>query len=82
MGVIQLRSWEISGTVGTFLYSMTIADPRFIAIKDGSSTERLQCLPCRAPEVWQGYSCRHASDVWSLAVTVRSYYHLSRRTLI
>ncbi|KAF2126202.1 kinase-like protein [Dothidotthia symphoricarpi CBS 119687] len=40
------------------------------AIKDGSSTQRLQSLPCRAPEVWQGLACRHSSDVWSLGATL------------
>ncbi|KAH7388831.1 kinase-like domain-containing protein [Pyrenochaeta sp. MPI-SDFR-AT-0127] len=39
-------------------------------IKDSFTKQRAQCLPCRAPEVWQGHSCRHASDVWSLAVTL------------
>ncbi|KAH8707035.1 kinase-like domain-containing protein [Phaeosphaeriaceae sp. PMI808] len=39
-------------------------------IKDSFTKQRAQCLPCRAPEVWQGYSCRHASDIWSLAVTL------------
>ncbi|KAH8693465.1 kinase-like domain-containing protein, partial [Phaeosphaeriaceae sp. PMI808] len=39
-------------------------------IKDSFTKQRAQCLPCRAPEVWQGYSCQHASDVWSLAVTL------------
>ncbi|CAA9956983.1 CMGC/DYRK protein kinase [Pyrenophora teres f. maculata] len=39
-------------------------------IRDGSVTERIQCLPCRAPEVWQGHACRHASDVWSIGVTL------------
>ncbi|KAA8626730.1 SPS1 Serine threonine protein kinase [Pyrenophora tritici-repentis] len=39
-------------------------------IRDGSVTQRTQCLPCRAPEVWQGHSCRHTSDVWSLGVTL------------
>ncbi|KAF2125384.1 kinase-like protein [Dothidotthia symphoricarpi CBS 119687] len=39
-------------------------------IRDSSATQRAQCLPCRAPEVWRGQSCRHASDIWSLAVTL------------
>ncbi|KAF2754239.1 kinase-like protein [Pseudovirgaria hyperparasitica] len=41
-----------------------------VTIKDSYTKQRAQSLPCRAPEVWQGYSCRHASDVWSLAVTL------------
>ncbi|KAF2848285.1 NAD(P)-binding protein [Plenodomus tracheiphilus IPT5] len=40
------------------------------AIKDSSTTQRIQSLPCRAPEVWQGLPCRHASDIWSLGVTL------------
>lgn len=37
-------------------------------ILDGSATTRTQCLEARAPEVWRGLPCSHASDVWSLAV--------------
>ncbi|KAF2253495.1 kinase-like protein [Trematosphaeria pertusa] len=39
-------------------------------ITDGSTKQRLQSLPCRAPEVWQGLGCRHSSDVWSFGVTL------------
>jgi len=38
---------------------------------DSSTPQRTQCLPCRAPEVWQGYPCQHAADIWSLGVSVR-----------
>ncbi|KAF1916472.1 kinase-like domain-containing protein [Ampelomyces quisqualis] len=34
------------------------------------TTQRLQRLPYRAPEVWQGLGTQHASDIWSLAVTL------------
>jgi len=40
-----------------------------IVISEGS-TQRVQSLPCRAPEVWRGLGCQHCSDVWSLGVTV------------
>ncbi|KAI8939248.1 hypothetical protein NX059_005074 [Plenodomus lindquistii] len=40
------------------------------AIRDSSTSQRCQSLPCRAPEVWQGLPCRHASDIWSLGVTL------------
>ncbi len=46
----------------------------YAVIKEGYNKQRLQCLPCRAPEVWQGLGCFHASDVWSVGVTV-SYIH-------
>ncbi|KAF1848207.1 kinase-like protein [Cucurbitaria berberidis CBS 394.84] len=39
-------------------------------IKDGSATQRLQSLPCRAPEVWRGLPCQHSSDVWSFGATL------------
>ncbi|KAF2761991.1 kinase-like protein [Pseudovirgaria hyperparasitica] len=39
-------------------------------IVQGSTTQRGQSLPCRAPEVWQGLGCRHSSDIWSLGVTL------------
>lgn len=48
----------------------------FTAIKDGSAIQRLQSLPCRAPEVWQGLPCRHASDIWSFGVTVSAYIYV------
>lgn len=38
-------------------------------ISEGS-TQRVQSLPCRAPEVWRGLGCQHCSDVWSLGVTL------------
>jgi hypothetical protein len=44
------------------------------AIADGTVEHRVQSLAARAPEVWQGFPCRHASDVWSLAATVS--FHL------
>lgn len=40
------------------------------AMQDGSMAQRVQSLPCRAPEVWQGHPCCHASDIWSLGVTL------------
>ncbi|KAF2006447.1 kinase-like protein [Amniculicola lignicola CBS 123094] len=39
-------------------------------IPEGSTKQRGQSLPCRAPEVWQGLGCQHSSDVWSLGVTL------------
>lgn len=39
-------------------------------IKEGFNNQRLQSLPCRTPEVWQGIGCFHSSDVWSVGVTV------------
>ncbi|KMP09933.1 hypothetical protein CISG_02549 [Coccidioides immitis RMSCC 3703] len=40
------------------------------AIPDGFNDERIQPIACRAPEVWRGKGCFHASDVWSLGVTL------------
>lgn len=51
-------------------------------ITDGSTKQRLQSLPCRAPEVWQGLGCRHSSDVWSFGVTVSAHIYLFWRKLI
>ncbi|KAH9862808.1 hypothetical protein J1614_010901 [Plenodomus biglobosus] len=42
-------------------------------IMDGSAKIRVQSLPARAPEVWQGFPCRHSSDVWSFAATKLTY---------
>ncbi|MCJ1259168.1 hypothetical protein MMC24_007004 [Lignoscripta atroalba] len=39
-------------------------------ITEGSTKQRGQSLPCRAPEVWQGLGCQHSSDIWSLGVTL------------
>ncbi|KAI9885708.1 MAG: hypothetical protein M1823_002473 [Watsoniomyces obsoletus] len=36
----------------------------------GSNKDRVQCLECRAPEVWRGAGCWPASDVWSVGVTL------------
>lgn len=54
----------------------------FIVITEGSTKQRGQSLPCRAPEVWQGLGCQHSSDVWSLGVTVSSHTSLFHHTLI
>ncbi|KAF1963553.1 kinase-like protein [Byssothecium circinans] len=48
-------------------------------VTDGFAKQRLQSLPCRAPEVWQGLGCRHSSDIWSLGVTL--VHRLSPRLL-
>ena len=53
-----------------------------IVITEGSTKQRGQSLPCRAPEVWQGLGCQHSSDVWSLGVTVGFHPSLSQRKLI
>lgn len=37
---------------------------------EGYTKKRIQCLECRAPEVWRGLGCQHSSDVWSVAVTL------------
>lgn len=37
---------------------------------EGYTKHRLQSLPCRAPEVWKGQGVSHASEVWSVGVTV------------
>jgi serine/threonine protein kinase len=61
------------GDLGTSLYSSTICPLSTltkIVIKEGFNRQRLQSLPCRAPEVWQGKGCFHSSDVWSVGVTV------------
>ncbi|KAI9674438.1 MAG: hypothetical protein M1817_001776 [Caeruleum heppii] len=39
-------------------------------LKEGIDSVRLQGLAIRAPEVWKGYGCWPASDVWSLGVTM------------
>ena len=41
-----------------------------VVLLEGFSQIRVQSLPTRAPEVWQGLGCWHSSDVWSLGVTV------------
>ncbi|KFY71110.1 hypothetical protein V499_08685 [Pseudogymnoascus sp. VKM F-103] len=37
---------------------------------EGFNSQRLQSLPCRAPEVWKNQGVSHASDIWSLGVTL------------
>lgn len=54
----------------------------FVVITEGSTKQRGQSLPCRAPEVWQGLGCQHSSDVWSLGVTVSPHTPLFHHTLI
>lgn len=54
----------------------------WIVINEGYNKQRVQSLPCRAPEVWQGISCFHASDVWSGGVTVSYIPTLLRFRLI
>ncbi|KAI3328838.1 kinase-like domain-containing protein [Ustulina deusta] len=39
-------------------------------IPEGPKEMRLQCLPCRAPEVWKGLGVFHSSDIWSVGVTL------------
>ncbi|KAL8935218.1 MAG: hypothetical protein Q9211_004817 [Gyalolechia sp. 1 TL-2023] len=38
--------------------------------EDGYDLMRLQCLECRAPEVWRGLGVWHSSDVWSFGITL------------
>ncbi|RDL42155.1 uncharacterized protein BP5553_02134 [Venustampulla echinocandica] len=33
-----------------------------LMVKEGYNSQRLHCLPCRAPVVWQGIGCFHSSD--------------------
>ncbi|KAF2753564.1 kinase-like protein [Pseudovirgaria hyperparasitica] len=40
------------------------------AIRAGVAQQRLQSLPCRAPEIWRGHPCQHSSDVWSVGATL------------
>ncbi|KAG4431832.1 hypothetical protein IFR05_012694 [Cadophora sp. M221] len=42
-------------------------------IEDGFNDYQFQPFAMRAPEVWQGYSCTHRSEVWSLAATVLAW---------
>ncbi|KAI9726542.1 MAG: hypothetical protein M1834_008984 [Cirrosporium novae-zelandiae] len=39
-------------------------------LREGYKTIRLQCLPCRAPDVWRGLGCCYPSDAWSVGVTL------------
>ncbi|KAI1130452.1 kinase-like domain-containing protein [Nemania abortiva] len=39
-------------------------------ISEGPKEKRLQCIPCRAPEVWKGLGVFHSSDIWSVGVTL------------
>jgi hypothetical protein len=82
MGIFQLPSWEIWEMVSIEIGSSLQLNLTFTVIEDGSVTQRGQSLPCRAPEVWQGYGCRHASDVWSLGVTVSTDIRVFKRKLI
>jgi len=45
---------------------------------EGIDSVRLQGHAIRAPEVWKGYGCWSASDVWSLGVTVRMSFKTSQ----
>ena len=42
-----------------------------LVIPEGFNKQRLQSLPCRAPEVWMNQGAYHDSDIWSLGITVR-----------
>jgi serine/threonine protein kinase len=42
-----------------------------VVIPEGFNGQRLQSLPCRAPEVWMNKGVYHALDIWSLGITVR-----------
>ncbi|KAH6704015.1 kinase-like domain-containing protein [Leptodontidium sp. MPI-SDFR-AT-0119] len=44
-----------------------------VAVEDGFNEYQVQPFAMRAPEVWQGYSCTHRSEVWSLAATVLAW---------
>ena len=57
---------------GGCLMSQTMARLILLVVMEGYDEVRAQSLPCRAPEVWRGLGCFHASDVWSLGVTVGS----------
>ena len=37
---------------------------------EGFDSIHVQSLECRAPEVWRGLGCWHASNVWSVGITV------------
>ncbi|ELQ32385.1 hypothetical protein M0657_009907 [Pyricularia oryzae] len=41
-----------------------------VMMDEGYTKHRLQSLPCRAPEVWKGQGVSHASEVWSVGVTL------------
>jgi hypothetical protein len=49
---------------------MSVLSSNSAVIVDCSAKFRVQSLPTRAPEVWQGLPCQHSSDVWSFAATV------------
>jgi hypothetical protein len=66
----------------SFLHPYLLTALISIVIIEGSTKQRGQSLPCRAPEVWQGLGCQHSSDVWSLGVTVSAHTYLSQRKLI
>ncbi|PWY87908.1 kinase-like protein [Aspergillus sclerotioniger CBS 115572] len=44
-----------------------------MVMQDGFDEQRLQSLPSRAPEVWQGHGCFHSSDVWSVGVMLAQW---------
>ncbi|PYI07494.1 kinase-like protein [Aspergillus sclerotiicarbonarius CBS 121057] len=44
-----------------------------MVLEDGFREQRLQSLPSRAPEVWQGHGCFHSSDVWSVGVMLAQW---------
>ncbi|RAK99855.1 kinase-like protein [Aspergillus ibericus CBS 121593] len=44
-----------------------------MVLRDGFNEQRLQSLPSRAPEVWQGHGCFHSSDVWSVGVMLAQW---------
>ncbi|OBT86805.1 hypothetical protein VE02_03913 [Pseudogymnoascus sp. 03VT05] len=41
-----------------------------MVIPEGFNRQRLQSLPCRAPEVWMNQGVHHASVIWSLGVAL------------
>ncbi|KAL5894811.1 hypothetical protein ACKVWC_000029 [Pyricularia oryzae] len=78
-----LATFERLGKVHTdinpnnILLSSTVTSGDLIKICDlgvmmdeGYTKHRLQSLPCRAPEVWKGQGVSHASEVWSVGVTL------------
>ncbi|RHZ57212.1 hypothetical protein CDV55_106074 [Aspergillus turcosus] len=69
-------SWYSGGWKELFRWAGDIREigPAYLpggvrVLSQGYSKIRVQSLPTRAPEVWQGLGCFHSSDVWSFGVT-------------
>ncbi|ELR03244.1 hypothetical protein GMDG_01227 [Pseudogymnoascus destructans 20631-21] len=67
---------------GSTIFKAEILPPPIISLSDvnpeGFNGQRLQSLPCRAPEVWMNQGVHHASDIWSLGVTLVHWLMESR----